>query len=264
MKSISVIEKVFMMSNENKMFKDIIEKNSQETINEFIENYVAPHLQKEYIDIIGTKIMAEKWKDIGVYTMGFIKKWDNGYIKKMLEKQFNYLNHQKFLPNMIKNSPKIYDIPENQKKILGKEYAEFVYKIATFDTKSKEYLNSYVVPILKNENKIIFNLNSNDEHITLITQKTLDLFLKYIYELGSMTFHNFLFEDEDNEIEEFKLINNYFNFLFNDDKETNEYIAKSLCEVFIENYDKIDLTEKTNINIYWLYQFVPPYMFEEE
>jgi len=262
MKSISVIEKVFMMSNENKMFKDIIEKNSKETIDEFIENYVAPHLPKEHIDIIGTKIMAEKWKDIGVYTLGFIKKWNDGYLKKMLEQQFNYLNHQKFLPNMIKNSPKIYDIPEDQKKILGKEYAQFIYKIATFDTISKEYLNSYIVPILKNENKIIFDLNSNDEHIKLLTQKTWDLFLKYICEHGSMAFHNFWVED--NEIEEFKLINNYFNFLFIDDKEIKEYIAKSLCEVFIENYDQIDLTQKISINIHWLYQFVPPYWLEFE
>lgn len=262
MKSVSIIEKVIMMSDETKLLKDLTINNNMGIINEFIEKYVNPHLPKEYIDDINKKTILEKWKKLNQYSIGFMNKWAYGYMREVIERKHNYLNHQKILPNMLKNSSKIYNIPETDKEILGKAYVELINGVETFEEVCNDFFNTYIVPILKNEKKIIFDLNSSDENTKFLTQKTVDLFLKYLREHGSMAFQAFAYEYAPSE--DLDDIYNYFNFLFVDNIEAKKYLAKSLCETFIENYEDIDLTEKTSVNIFWLYEFVPPFFLEEQ
>lgn len=82
---------------------------------------------------------------------------------------------------------------------------------------SMQYLNEYIIPILESKKEIVFDLSSMDENVKLITQRTIDLFLKYIHEQGSMTFHNSIFDG--NSFEDIEQLYNYFNFLYIEDEE---------------------------------------------
>jgi len=127
---------------------------------------------------------------------------------------------------------------------------------------SMQYLNEYIIPILESKKEIVFDLSSMDENVKLITQRTIDLFLKYIHEQGSMTFHNSIFDG--NSFEDIEQLYNYFNFLYIEDEEMKKTIANLLCEVFVENYEKIDLTQKPNSNIRYLYLAVPGVFLEDD
>lgn len=260
MKSINIIDKVFSMSNQNKMLKEISNSSNVEKMDEFKKIYIIPILKERNIEMPSDDYLIDNWKKITDYNMGFIKKWMDGYIKKELEQKYNYLNYQKFMPNMSRFSSKIYDIEEEDKKILGVKFADFIYKLTTFEVKSNEYLREYIIPTLENEKNIIFNMYSNDENVKLITQKTIDLFLKYIHEQGSMTFHDFDFED--NNFEDIQLLYNYFNFLYINNKELKKELAINLCKTFIENYEKIDFTKKSSHNVKYLYDYVPKELLE--
>lgn len=255
MKSVSVIDKVFSMSEQNKMLKEILNSSNVEKMEDLKQNYIMPILKEKNIEMPDNEFIIETWKKMGDYTMGFIKRWMDGYIRKYLEQQYNYLNHQKFMPNMTRFSSKVFDIEEEEKKVLGNTFAEFIYKLTTFETKCNEYLKDYIIPILEQEETIIFDMYSTDENKQTITQKTLELFLKYIHEHGVMTFHNSIFEGQS--FEEIEDTFNYFNFLYVDNKETKEMVAKLLCNAFIYNYDSIDLTKKASANIKYLYLSVP-------
>jgi len=211
--------------------------------------------KQKSLQIPDKDFIVDTWKKINDYSMGFIKRWLNGYLRKELEQKYNYLNHQKIMPNMSKLSSKVFDIDDEGKKILANQFEELIYKLISFEGKCDEYMKDYIIPILEKEENIIFDISSTDENIQFITQKTLDLFLKYIREQGSMTFHNPMFVDMEDECE--RELYNLFNFLYIDNLEVKEYIAKSLCDVFIKNYKKIDLTQKNNTNIRYLYLFTP-------
>ena len=255
MKSVSVIDKAFSMSEQNKMLKEIINSNNIEKMEEFKQNYIMPILKEKNIEMPDDDFIIETWKKTSDYTMGFIKRWIDGYIRKNIERKYNYLNHQKIMPNMTRFSSKIFDIEDEDKKMLGNLFAEFIYKLSTFETKCNEYLNDYIIPILEKEDTIIFDMSSTDEITKIITQNTLELFLKYIHEHGAMTFHNSIFEE--NDFEEIEDLFNYFNFLYIDNIETKEMVAKLLCDTFIYNYNKMDLTKKPSANIKYLYLAVP-------
>lgn len=262
MKSVSVIDKAFSISEPNKILKELTNANNLEKFEEFKKAYIIPYLKEKNIEMPDGTTLIENWKKVNDYTMGFIKRWMDGYIRKYLEKKFNYLNHQKIMPNMTKFGSKIFDIEDEEKKLLGVMFAEFTYKLTTFETKSNEYLNEYIIPILETKKEIVFDLSSTDENVKLITQRTIDLFLKYIHEQGSMTFHNSIFEG--NSFEDIEALFNYFNFLYIDEIEMKKTIANLLCEVFVDNYEKIDLTQKPNSNIRYLYLAVPSVFLEDE
>lgn len=257
MKSVSVIDKAFSMSEQNKMLKEILNSSNIEKMEDLKQNYIMPILKEKNIEMPDDDFIIETWKKTSDYTMGFIKRWMDGYIKKDLEQKYNYLNHQKLMPNMTRFSSKVFDVEEEDKKLLANMFAEFIYKLSTFETKCNEYLNDYIIPILEKEETIIFDMSSTDENIQTITQKTLELFLKYIHEHGSMTFHNSIFEGQNPE--EIIDMVNYFNFLYVDDIKTKETLAKLLCNVFIFHYNNnnIDLTKKPSANIKYLYLAVP-------
>lgn len=261
MKSVSVIDKAFTMSEPSKIINELTNTNNSEKLEEFKKEYIMPYLKERNIEMPDSKTLIDSFKTINDYTMGFIKRWRDGHIRKYLEKKFNFLNHQKIMPNMTKYGSKIFDIEDKEKELLGITFAELIYKVSTFETKSNEYLKEYIIPILEKENKIVFDLSSNDENTKLITQRTLELFLKYIHEQGSMTFHNSIFDG--NDFEDIERMYNYYNFLYIDDKEVKEVIANILCKTFIENYNNIDLTQKTNSNIKYLYMAIPKDYLED-
>lgn len=262
MKSVSVIDKVFSMSEPNKMLKEIINSNKIEKMEELKQNYIMPALKEKNIEMPDNEFLVVTWQKISDYTMGFIKRWMDGYIKKDLEKKYNYLNHHKIMPNMTRFSSKIFELEDEDKKMLGNRFAEYIYKLTIFETKCNEFLKDYIIPILEKEETIIFDMSSTDETIQTITQKTLELFLKYIHEHGSMVFNNNIFEGDN--CEETELFCNYFKFLYIEDEDMKKTIANLLCEVFVENYKKIDLTQKPNSNIRYLYLAVPGVFLEDD
>lgn len=267
MKSVSVIDKAFEMSEQNKMIKDILSTNSMQQAKEFKEQYIFPLLKKNNMTMPNDDFIIEETKKLNDYTLGFIKRWYDGYIRKDLENKYNYLNYKKMTPDMTKHSSKVFDIDDKDKIILSTVYVEFIQKLSTFEDKCNNYIKEYIVPILEKEKKIIFDLKSNDEHIKLITDNTYNLFLKYIHEHGSMAFHNEIFSDftkEDLENGIASYMYKYYNFIFFNDEEINNVIAKGLCETFINNYEQIDLTKKPSSNIRWLYLFIPNELFDFE
>ena len=252
MKSVSIVEKAISINEETKLFKFLTNKQYTKEITEFKEMYVEPFLKEKNITDINITEIFEKYNTINQYTLRFIDRWLNGYIRKRLEKSYNYLNHQKITPGILNyNSKKIFE-DEEEKKIIAKMICELIYKVYCFDDKCNNFLQTYIVPLLENETTIVFDLNSDDEKIKLITNNTMELFLRYIKELGSMTFRNAIFLGTDkNETEP---LFNYFNFLFIDDEEQNKYIANALISTFVNEYKKMDLTKKPRENIKYLYE----------
>ena len=95
-----------------------------------------PHLKDKNIEMPDSQTLINNFKTINDYTMGFIKRWRDGYIRKDLEKKFNFLNHQKIMPNMTKYGSKVFDIENKEKELLGITFAELIYKVVSFETKS--------------------------------------------------------------------------------------------------------------------------------
>lgn len=257
MKSISVLDKAFLISTNSKIVNEISKQENTEEVNEFRQNYVMPLLKENNLNWPEANEMNEQWKILYDNMMKFLKNWGDGDFKKYLEKRFNYFNHQKFFPNMTRFSKKDFDKTEEENKAFGYYVFKFIQKLSFFEQKCNEYLKEYIIPILEKEKSIIFNLSSNDENTKVITQKTLDLFLKYIQEHGSMFAFDAVELCEIEPTERILQFSNYFNFLFVDDIEVKKYIANEVCNVFIENYDKIDLTKKPKENIKYLYLYCP-------
>ncbi len=116
-------------------------------------------------------------------------------------------------------------------------------KIKVFNEKCEEYMQKYIIPIISNEEKIVFDVNSTDEEIKKKTDDTLTILAKLVGEKGSLgAYMKFGCIDFDEETD--KLIN----FLYIDDDKVKKEIAINLCNDFINRYDKIDFTNIKDFN----------------
>lgn len=119
----------------------------------------------------------------------------------------------------------------------------YVRRIKVFNEKCEEFMQNYIIPILSNEEKIVFDINSTDEEIKKKTDDTLTIISKLVGEKGSlgacMKFGCIDFDEETD-----KLIN----FLYIDDDKVKKEIADNLCNDFLSRYDKIDFTNIKDFN----------------
>lgn len=122
-------------------------------------------------------------------------------------------------------------------------FIKYITRIKAFDEKCEEFMQKYIIPILSNEEKIVFDINSTDEEIKKKTDDTLKILSILVGEKGSlgacMKYGYLEFSEEDD-----KLIS----FLYIDDEEYKKEIATGLCNDFISRYDKIDFTNIKDFN----------------
>ncbi len=126
------------------------------------------------------------------------------------------------------------------KNKLADLFCEYLARRYSIADKTFEFIDKYIVPILKelNENKkISFDLDSKDEYTLLISKNTIELFKFIICEQGLLSVALPLSGDEYEE-EQLK----YLEFLFRDNEEICKEIATDFCNSFAEDYQNIDLT----------------------
>lgn len=126
------------------------------------------------------------------------------------------------------------------KNNLADLFCEYLVRRYSLADKIFEFIDKYIIPILKELNKnkkISFDLDSKDKHTLLISKNTIELFKFIICEQGFISLALPLAGDE---YEEEQL--EYLEFLFRDNEEICKEIATEFCNSFVENYKEIDLT----------------------
>lgn len=133
------------------------------------------------------------------------------------------------------------------KKKLANKICDYLLRTRTYEINLNKYINDYIIPILNKyneEKKIKFDLNSNDKEILMISNNTIELAKRIIFENTNMSI---ILPFIKNELEE--EIITACNFLFNDDKETKKDFSNYLIKDILDNYDKIDFKNVEKFNI---------------
>ena len=133
------------------------------------------------------------------------------------------------------------------KKQLANKICEYLIRTRTYELNLNKYVEEYIIPILSKyneEEKIKFDLNSNDKEILMISNNTIEIAKRIIFENTNMSI---ILPFIKNELEE--EIITACNFLFNDDKETKKDFSNYLIKDILDNYDKIDFKNVEKFNI---------------
>ena len=133
------------------------------------------------------------------------------------------------------------------KKQLANKICDYLIRTRTYEMNLNKYINDYIIPILTKHNekkKIKFDLNSDDKEILMISNNTIEIAKRIIFENTNMSiilpFIKIELEEE---------IITDCNFLFNDDKETKKDFSNYLIKDIIDNYEKIDFKNVEKFNI---------------
>ena len=133
------------------------------------------------------------------------------------------------------------------KKQLANKICDYLIRTRTYELNLNKYVEEYIIPILSKyneEEKIKFDLNSNDKEILMISNNTIEIAKRIIFENTNMSI---ILPFIKNELEE--EIITACNFLFNDDKETKKDFSNYLIKDILDNYDKIDFKNVEKFNI---------------
>ena len=133
------------------------------------------------------------------------------------------------------------------KKQLSNKICDYLIRTRTYELNLNKYVEEYIIPILSEyneEEKIKFDLNSNDKELLMISNNTIELAKRIIFENTNMSI---ILPFIKNELEE--EIITACNFLFNDDKETKKDFSNYLIKDILDNYDKIDFKNVEKFNI---------------
>ena len=133
------------------------------------------------------------------------------------------------------------------KKQLANKICDYLIRTRTYELNLNKYVEEYIIPILSKyneEEKIKFDLSSNDNELLMISNNTIELAKRIIFENTNMSiilpFIKSKLEEE---------IITACNFLFNDDKETKKDFSNYLIKDILDNYDKIDFKNVEKFNI---------------
>jgi len=138
---------------------------------------------------------------------------------------------------------------ENKYQEMAKVDIEHIKRTKDYDKTCENYINDYIVPILKklnDENKIVFDLDSKDEDIILKTENTLKILSILVYELGSMS-ACFKYNIIEFKPDIYKTLEKYY-FLYLEDEKIKNDIAQMLCNNFLNGYDRLDLMNIDDFN----------------
>lgn len=216
---------------------EINEKSIHKNTNTFLNNYLKPKLKEENVEI-NTEInyfeKLKEYNDLGI-------KMFERFKKKNLLMRIIY-----FLISRIDFSKK--DMPqeeieptEEEYKKMAEEICNFIKKANEFEFKCCEYMEEYIIPKLNelaNKKKIIFDRNSNDERVKLITTNTEKKIMNNIKTRAVLNFYTGMLNKEDKE---------YFdsiNFVFNDDVKFKKEFADGFLDSFVKIYDTLNLDKE--------------------
>ena len=133
------------------------------------------------------------------------------------------------------------------KKQVANKISDYLIRIKTYEINLNKYIDKYIKPTLNKhneENKIKFDLNSNDEAILLITNNIIEITKRAIFENTNMSI---MLPFIKNNIDE-KTIN-AFDFLFNDNEEIKKEFSNFFCESILKNYEEIDFINVEKFNL---------------
>lgn len=133
------------------------------------------------------------------------------------------------------------------KKQLANKICDYLIRTRTYELNLNKYVEEYIIPILSKyneEEKIKFDLNSNDKELLMISNNTIELAKRIIFENTNMSI---ILPFIKNELDE--EIINACNFLFNDDEKVKKDFSNYLIKDILDNYDKIDFKNVEKFNI---------------
>lgn len=228
--SISTCELKNLSSNIN-------EKNIHNYSNNFYTNYLKPKLKEENVEINVETNYFEKLKEYN--TLG-IKMFEKFKKKNLLMKIiFSLISLIDFSKKEIPQ--KEIEPTEEEYKRMTEEICNFIKKANEFEFKCCEYMEEYIIPRLnelaKNK-KIVFDRNSNDERVKLITTNTEKKIMKNIKTRAVLNFYTGMLDEED------KKYFDSINFVFNDDIKFKKEFAKGFLDSFVKIYDTLNLDKE--------------------
>lgn len=133
------------------------------------------------------------------------------------------------------------------KKKLANKICDYLLRTRTYEINLNKYINDYIIPILnKNdeEKKIKFDLNSNDKEILMISNNTIEIAKRTIFENTNMSI---ILPFIKNELDEEVIT--ACNFLFNDDEEAKIDFSNFFIKDILDNYDRIDFKNVEKFNL---------------
>lgn len=133
------------------------------------------------------------------------------------------------------------------KKKLANKICDYLLRTRTYEINLNKYINDYIIPILNKNNeekKIKFDLNSNDKEILMISNNTIEIAKRIIFENTNMSI---ILPFIKNELDE--EIITACNFLFNDDEEAKKDFSNYFIKDILDNYDRIDFKNVEKFNL---------------
>lgn len=137
------------------------------------------------------------------------------------------------------------------KKQVANKTIDYLIRRFMYLNKMEKYIEDYIIPMLNQynkENKITFNLNSTDEKELLISNNIIEIAKQTIcHNTGISIVIPFLkYEMSDEEI-------NFHDFLFNDLEDNKKEFANFFCESILNEYKDFDFT---NVKKFDLIDFI--------
>ena len=231
--------KDFIEEKRNEILK---EDNISDKDKEFMlsENTISAY----YIHIITEKLIVLANRIIN--TLGLITEKEEIKELKTNEKHieinlnnFSYMLYDEEIGFLGKN--------KNIKKQVANKISDYLIRVKTYEMNLNKYIDEYIIPVLNKHNeekKIKFDLNSNDEEILLITNNTIELTKRVIFENTNISI---ILPFIKNKIEEKNI--NAFDLLFNDNIETKKEFANDFSKYILNNYKEIDFKNIEKFNL---------------
>ena len=162
---------------------------------------------------------------------------------------FSQVNKDNKAPNMLKDN-EIDFINKSDiklKKDIANRIKEYVIKKYTYENKVNDYIDKYIKPLLnelQKEKTIIYDTDSKDKDIMLITNNTMEFVKQYIYyetkeSIGYSIFKYLYDEDYTND----------WNFIFNDNENAKNEFAGIVKDFLKKYYNKIELKNISKLDI---------------
>lgn len=133
------------------------------------------------------------------------------------------------------------------KKQLANKICDYLIRTRTYELNLNKYVEEYIIPILSKyneEKKIKFDLNSNDKEILMISNNTIEIAKRTIFENTNMSI---ILPFIKNELDEEVIT--ACNFLFNDDEVAKKDFSNFFIKDILDNYDRIDFKNIEKFNL---------------
>lgn len=204
--------------------------------NDFYINYLKPKLDEQNIELDAKVDYFKKLEECNELCIEVFERFSKkNWAMKFLLSFLSLFDRKKG------EEPEGVELSVEQKELAATEIASFIKMSNEFDTKCNEYMEEYIIPKLNElakNTKIIFDRNSNDERVKLITLNTEKKFMKNIKLSAVLVFYTRLADKEDKDW--FDSVN----FVYNDNIEQKKEFANEITNTFVERYDNLTLDDE--------------------